>query len=62
MAACDFSLAANSLSAPVRGGVLGSRIGELAICYLALSSQKATALAAATLRLSTPWAMGIRTV
>ena len=30
--------------------------------YLARNSQKATALAAATLRLSTPWAMGIFTV
>ena len=30
--------------------------------YLARSSQNATALAAATLRLSTPWAMGIFTV
>lgn len=49
-------------SAPARGGLLRSRIGELAMRYFALSSQKATALAAATLRLSTPWAMGIRTV
>ena len=30
--------------------------------YLARSSQKATALAAATFRESTPWAMGILTV
>ena len=30
--------------------------------HLALSSQKATALAAATFRESTPWLMGMRTV
>lgn len=30
--------------------------------HLARSSQKATALAAATFRESTPWAMGMRTV
>ena len=43
-------------------GSLVSRIGKAAICYFALSSQKATALAAATLRLSTPCAIGMRTV
>ena len=32
------------------------------VCYLARSSQKATALAAATFRESTPWYMGIFTV
>ena len=31
-------------------------------CYFALSCQNATALAAATLRESTPWDMGIMTV
>ena len=39
----------------------GKSLGDLLI-YLALSSQKATALAAATFKESTPWYMGIITV
>jgi hypothetical protein len=40
----------------------GTPCGSTQIVYREQSCQKATALAAATLRESTPWDMGIRTV
>ena len=59
-----------ALTAPLKGepkGVWNAKkdrdgLAVPVLCYLALSCQNATALAAATLRESTPWDMGIITV